>query len=245
MKTGFKEFSQSLKWFCFPSTCLICRTRILSPTSPLICQDCQPELRTLTPPFCPGCGMPFPNSSGPEHYCSSCLQSLWHFDMARSIFIYKGSLLNLIHNFKYSGTTTALSTFADYMNIINPLKNIEPPDLIIPVPLHITRLHERGFNQAVVLAKIFFPKERKKIKTELLIRKRKTIPQTGLSENQRRNNLKNAFSVCDPSQVKEKTIILVDDVFTTGTTVNECCKLLKRCKAKKIIVLTLARAVKE
>jgi ComF family protein len=118
------------------------------------------------------------------------------------------------------------------------------PDLVLPVPLHIKRLRRRGFNQASLLAVSFFPEEKKKIKNTILFRKRETVPQTGLNGSLRRKNIKNAFFVEAPEQVKGKNIVLIDDVFTTGTTVNECAKVLVKAGAKQVDVLTLARAEK-
>lgn len=111
----------------------------------------------------------------------------------------------------------------------------------MPVPLHVTRLRERGFNQAHLLARAFFPQQTNRIEATLLERTKKTEPQTRMSGAERRKNLKNAFRVNKPAMVFGKTVVLVDDVFTTGTTVNECARTLLRGGAKEVQVLTLAR----
>ncbi|MBU0483759.1 MAG: hypothetical protein KKB30_04510 [Proteobacteria bacterium] len=115
------------------------------------------------------------------------------------------------------------------------------PDLIIPVPLHKKRLQERGFNQALILARYLFPQQRKIIQQNLLERHQWTPPQTSLNGQARRNNLKNSFRVINNNQIPGKKILLIDDVFTTGTTVNECAKVLKQTGALEVQVLTLAR----
>ncbi|MDG4475500.1 ComF family protein [Thiovibrio frasassiensis] len=116
-------------------------------------------------------------------------------------------------------------------------------DWIVPVPLHPKRLRERGFNQALLLARAFFPKDRR-ITHDLLVRTRVTEPQTRFNGKARRTNLKNAFGVVKPQHIPGKKILLIDDVFTTGTTVNECARVLKKAGAADVMVLTLAR-VKE
>ena len=121
------------------------------------------------------------------------------------------------------------------------LSDIDQPDLIVPVPLHIKRLKKRGFNQALLLARIFFPEHHHLINFSVLQRKRNTSPQTGMDGKERRRNMKNAFVVVDERSVLGKAVLLIDDVFTTGTTVNECARVLKRSGAKEVKVLTLAR----
>lgn len=124
-----------------------------------------------------------------------------------------------------------------------PVQDLAEAELILPVPLHKSRLRERGFNQALVLAELFFPEHKKRIATTLLVRSQKTTPQTCLSGNERRKNLKKAFTISRPELVKDRSVILIDDVFTTGTTLNECAKTLKKHGARSVQALTLARVV--
>lgn len=113
--------------------------------------------------------------------------------------------------------------------------------MIIPVPLHAKRLRERGFNQSVLIARALFSHEKKRINTSVLQRHRWTEPQATYGGKARRKNLRNAFSVRIPAQIKGKKILLIDDVFTTGTTVNECAGVLLKAGAAEVIVFTLAR----
>jgi len=124
------------------------------------------------------------------------------------------------------------------------LQDIDTPDIILPVPLHIKRLRQRGFNQALVLARRLFFDDRKKLRFNLLSRQADTASQTGLSGIERRKNLKNAFRVESPSKIAGRQILIIDDVFTTGSTVNECAKALKAAGAKRVDVLTICRADK-
>lgn len=118
------------------------------------------------------------------------------------------------------------------------------PDLIIPVPLHVKRLQKRGFNKALVPVRNLFPKEKKKISYDILVRVTNTLSQTDLSGIERRKNLKNAFVAAKPSEVTGKNILLIDYVFTTGVTTQECAKALKRAGSKRVGILTMCRADK-
>jgi len=152
----------------------------------------------------------------------------------------------VVHRFKYQGKPACLPSFTRFaknLPQVAELGEVERPDLIVPVPLHPSRLRERGFNQALLLARAFFPKDRR-VTADLLVRLRPTEPQTNFNGAARRTNLKNAFGIVKPHRLTGKKILLIDDVFTTGTTVNECAMVLKKAGAAEVMVLTLAR-VKE
>ena len=134
-----------------------------------------------------------------------------------------------------------LSTFAALKNNSPVFKDIFTPDIIMPVPLHPERLRLRGFNQSLVLARIFYKEQNKKIDCHNLVRIRNTRAQIKLKGDERRKNLNNAFSLIRPEQVREKKIVIIDDVFTTGTTVEECSRILRQAGAAEVQVLTLAR----
>ena len=116
-------------------------------------------------------------------------------------------------------------------------------DLLVPVPLHVKRLRERGFNQAHLLIRRWAKQEGIPFDGLTLSRSRWTAPQTGLSRSERRKNIKGAFSIRHPERIKGRKIVLVDDVYTTGATVNECARVLMKAGAEFVDVLTLARAV--
>jgi ComF family protein len=116
-------------------------------------------------------------------------------------------------------------------------------DLIIPVPLHPKRLRWRGFNQSLLLARRVSHMYQVPIDPFLLYRNRETPPQTQLTEDERRKNVRGAFAIASGEALKEKNVLLVDDVYTSGATVNECCRVLVRGGAREVYVLTLARTV--
>lgn len=224
----------------FPPSCPSCRKMN---NSQLLCKGCFEQLQFIKTPYCSCCGRVFP-VHGDNHLCGNCLTTSWKFDKARSFVAYEEIIASLIHKLKYSGEMTGIETFKYLCEQSEVLADLTTPDLILPVPLHLKRLRKRGFNQALVLAKALFPEERKKIRHDILTRRTDTPAQMGLSGKKRRKNLTDAFIVANPSEVAEKNILLFDDVFTTGSTANECAKALKSSGCQKVEILTICRADK-
>ena len=234
-------FSASLNLF-FPPSCPSCMTLTGKSTGHL-CKDCFARLQFIFPPYCPCCGRGFSNGRE-NHLCLDCLESPWEFDKARSLVLYEEVVAGLIHRLKYSGILTGLSTFRQVWEQSSVVNDLEVPDIIHPVPLHVKRLRKRGFNQALLLARELFAEEKERIRFDILARQRDTPSQTKLSGKERRRNLKDSFVVKYPTEVSGKNILLLDDVFTTGATANECAKVLKNAGCKKVEVLTICRADK-
>lgn len=243
MNGSLSTFFHSLKALCFPASCLLCDCALPSSAKILLCPSCLPEISFINQPLCTCCGVEFPDSAQGNHYCSKCLTNKPAFEMARAILHYNDAAAKLVHSFKYAGKTYCHSTFSALKSLSTSVTDLVLPDLIVPVPLHVKRLRERGFNQAVILAHLFFPDNKQQIAAEMLLRTRITVPQTGLSGKDRRKNLKNAFAIGQTDKIKGKSVLLVDDVYTTGTTINECAKILKKHGAKNVQALTLARVL--
>lgn len=239
-----RTFLKALLDLLLPSFCLACE-KPLGPMPELsFCPDCLGRLHSIQSPLCPCCGRAYLAAAGGDHHCGACLTTPRHFNRARAFFLYEEPMKEVIHRFKYQGKTACLPSFAWLAHKMLPqLAELEGADWIVPVPLHPRRLRERGFNQALLLARAFFPKDRRII-PDLLIRSRPTEPQTSFNGAARRTNLKNAFAVVKPQRITGEKILLIDDVFTTGTTVSECARVLKNAGASEVMVLTLAR-VKE
>ncbi len=234
------DLGRAVRELCFPAVCLLCRESLPAFTAVHLCPVCLARMRLVQPPLCQCCGVEF-SGAGDSHYCGPCLASPPHFSRARAIFRYDDESAKLVHAFKYGGKTVGRATFCALAKEVGPLADLEAPELIIPVPLHAKRLKARGFNQALVLARFLFPQQRKRIAPRLLIRTRWTEPQTTLSGRERRLNLGGAFVVRHPERICGRHVLLVDDVFTTGTTLNECAKVLKEHGAARVEALTLAR----
>ena len=220
--------------------------------SPYLCSACLERYAPVESPICIRCGMMFKSREGDDHLCGDCIKEPKRFKIARAPGIYDRTLKKAIHCLKYRGKIQmarpfGMLLFAAFIRFWD-IKNI---DLIIPVPLHTKRLKERGFNQSYLLVRNWKQLASKSsiemsdiaVERNVLVRSRWTEPQTGLGRKKRMKNIKNAFKVNDCSRIAGKRILLVDDVLTTGATVNECAKTLLSDGAKRVDVLTLARAM--
>jgi ComF family protein len=151
---------------------------------------------------------------------------------------------SLTVKFKFSGKLGSLITLAALARLSPSLSQLSEPDIIIPVPLHKKRLQERGFNQALLIARECFPAWRDRLIVTGLLRHRPTAPQVSLCGRQRRKNLKGAFVAnIDSNMIEGKIILIVDDVFTTGSTASECSRVLKRAGAAWVEVFTITRSL--
>jgi len=234
----------------FPPRCLICNQFTLEAASgdtsetnrSDICPACQEGFVSLPLARCDRCGRPFQTDIPSVHTCAACLQKSPAFDQALAAGLFQDTLRAAIHDFKYNRRVGLARPLARFMarELTAPFYPPEA-DLILPVPLHWRRLRERGFNQALLLAKALFPSWRDRILLDLLVRIRWTEPQINFSGQERQRNVLYAFAVSRPEIVVDKSVILVDDVFTTGATANECARVLKKAGAKSVLVLTLAR----
>ncbi len=164
--------------------------------------------------------------------------------MARALGAYEGSLQEAIHRWKYEGKTYLTPLFAKWMaEGLNRYWKLDSLDLLIPVPLHRQRLRDRGFNQVLLLAREISLRTGIPYQKTILQKKKPTIPQVTLSGLEREKGLRGAFHVIGGEGLVGKSILLVDDVYTTGATVNECSKMLRRGGAKRVDALTLAHAL--
>ena len=220
--------------------------------APFLCQPCRHSIALLQAPFCRICGLPFESKEGGNHTCGTCIQSPKQFDLARACGVYCDGLKDLIHCFKYR----QIPQLAKPLGVLLAwgfLKYFQDRaiDMIIPVPLHPKRMRSRGFNQSYLLIhaaekewlRKVYDGQLPNITTKKLVRIRSTQPQTGLGRDHRRKNIRNAFAVNHFSSISQKSVLLVDDVYTTGATVDECARVLKKRGAGRVDVLSLARAV--
>ena len=159
------------------------------------------------------------------------------------MFAYREPLKSLLLSFKFGGRLTGLATLGRLAEQAGAETSFREPDLLLPVPLHLQRLRSRGFNQSLLLAQTCFPAWRDKISPDILLRLQPTTPQTSLSGRARRTNLKGAFNISEPQKIRGKRILLIDDIFTTGSTLHECAITLRQAGAKHIEAFTLARSL--
>lgn len=224
----------------FPEKCPFCRSlsKIEEGEIAGLCPACTEDIQWIKTPFCLRCGRPFPEGSTGD-FCSDCLQQKVAFDWGRAAVAYQGVMAKAIQRFKYQGDIRLAGPLSRFWNKMD-LKDISF-EAIVPVPLHPTRLRKRGFNQALLLGKSLGKTHNKQVLIKTLRRTRNTPPQVQLDHREREKNVRGAFEVRQRQEIMDKHLLLVDDVFTTGATVNECARVLKKSGAKEVYVLTLAR----
>jgi ComF family protein len=228
----------------FPPLCISCANVLPACEDKVFCGECRQNIHYINQCHCPVCGITFPDSPSGNHLCGSCLENKPHYSFARAALAYEGIILDAIHQFKYGRNISHGALLAGLLADFNfPDMDWSKTDLMIPVPLHIRRLRNRGFNQALILARALGQKHGVNVDFSLLKRRKLTLTQTGLDKKERALNIKGAFVVVQPARIKGKNIILVDDVLTTGATINECAKTLKKAGAKQVAVITLARVL--
>jgi ComF family protein len=217
-----------------PSTCAVCHAPVPERRWGGACPECWNSLIPIEPPFCVKCGEPAPAIEG---LCSLCLRGEHLFDFARSALLFTHVLREIIHHLKYADRVSMAKPLGDFLKRCLANEPFEGT-MVVPVPLHRSRERVRGFNQAELLAaRLGLPIERK------LLRRRKDTPsQTGLSRTERKRNLAGAFEA--RADVHGK-VIVVDDVYTTGSTMNEIARTLKRAGAERVEVLTVARVAND
>ena len=237
-------FWQALIDFLFPPKCLLCGESLGELPDDHPCPLCFSRIKFFSHPRCPRCGLGFGDTPGEDHLCSPCLTEERYFTRARAIGPYEGLMVEAISRFKYQGSSRLAKTLgtllAEYKDPDFPFSDFE---LVLCVPLHPHRLRQRGFNQSLLLARWVSRAHSLPLDFTALQRTRHTQPQTQLSGYERHKNIRGAFEVRRPELIAEKQILLIDDVFTTGATVQECAKVLLKAGAKQVDVLTLARAL--
>lgn len=229
----------SLIEFIFPSVCSNC----LSPIeiSNNICPSCWEDIDFIMPPYCEIKGTPFPFNIEQGTISASALKHPPSYDKARSVALYEGTMRELIHKLKYKDRHELTNLFVNWMKLAgNELLN--QTDIIIPIPLYKTRLWQRRFNQSALLAKRLSKQTNLPYDCSILTRRKKTKSQVGLTAKERQQNLKNAFFIEDSKKelIEDKSILLIDDVITTGVTVNTAASILKHVGASKVYILSLA-----
>ncbi len=217
----------------FPQWCVSCGRE-----GAFICDSCQRALPKIMPPLCPRCGQP--QSSG--ILCPSCVNWQAHIDGVRFPFRFDGAIRQAIHQLKYKNLRALAMPLARLLQnylAANPI----PGEALVPVPLHHRRLRERGYNQSGLLARELGKFTNLPVVDDCLIRQRQTSPQTKTATvDERRSNVANAFT-CRDQRLQNKQILLIDDVSTSGATIDACAAALKATGATSVWGLVLAREI--
>lgn len=246
----FSDPDWLLAWknILLPSYCIHCDSRLITEENPFYCPACWETLPRIERPFCPLCGVPHPIAIGfgtrSNFPCEKCrTHPNPYIDSICSPVLYKGIARDALITFKFKKKKFMADPLGALLREWIQMEMAEEHfDLIIPVPLHPFRLKRRGFNQSLLLAEQIINAFQGALLSQTLIRVRPTLTQTLLTVQERRKNIRNAFNVQNPDEVKGKKILLIDDIVTTSATVTECARVLKKNGATSVHVLSVARA---
>jgi ComF family protein len=251
---GFAErVAAALFFTLFPADCRICGFPLIEVSRLPVCQACLVVLRPLQGSYCAVCGesLNLPSQDCVETRCMLCQRTDPPYERAVAYGSYDAELRDLIHLLKFQLVRPAAAVLGHMLaGTIASLERQMPVGTIavVPVPLYSRKRRQRGFNQAEMIAREALEQLRRPKRLELcagvLLRCRETSSQIGLTRHQRRENLRGAFTVSDPTRIAKRNILLVDDVFTTGTTASECARVLLRAGAARVWVATVARTLK-
>ncbi|MCI0351659.1 MAG: ComF family protein [Acidobacteriales bacterium] len=238
----------SLSAVILPATCKLCQTQVEDLRLGVVCQSCWDSLKVIEAPWCGVCGYAFPSKAidPNQALCGACRRGLYRFDVARAYGPFQDSLREIIHHLKYGRHPSLARPLAVRLtSVYEAHRHSLQADWLIPVPLHPARERERGFNQAVEISRHFSRLAGVPLAWRWLLRTRPTQVQAGLTRRERRSNVNGAFDVSKGAEIQGKTLLVIDDVFTTGATLNECARILKQRGAAKVAVLSVARVIKE
>jgi ComF family protein len=232
---------QTILDIIYPVRCPICQT-IVIPKGERICSSCKEELPYIIEPKCKKCGKPIEQEE--KEYCSDCERKSYHFDKGFALWVYNDDMRRSIADFKYHGKKEYAKFYIDEIIRIYG-KSIEKfsPDVIAPVPIHRSKYLKRGYNQADILARGIGKEIGIPVLSQLLLRNKKTLPQKKLSDKERLSNLLEAFQFNENAVKyyhKEITrVLLVDDIYTTGSTVEACTNVLRSQGVYEIYFIVL------
>ena len=249
-----KQTAASLFFTLFPADCRICGSPLIEVSRLPVCQHCLDAIRPLHGSFCSVCGEALFSPAFIDRgdaTCGLCQRAHPRFERAAAYGSYSAGLRDLIHLLKYQQVRPAANVLGRMMaEVISGLEQRIPAGAIalVPVPLHARKHAQRGFNQSELIAaaalKQLGEPERFALSTGVLARTRETGSQIGLTRHQRRENLRGAFAVSRPAGIANRYVLLVDDVYTTGTTASECARVLRKAGASQVWVATVARTLK-
>lgn len=235
-----KLFRDGVLAFVYPPYCLVCGSP-LKMDEKLVCEPCWDEVERAEQPFCTKCGSSLKNPSQP---CPSCKDEGYNFSAVRVATGFNETVQKIIHSLKYRGKRSLAKRLGVILaNRTLGDERFTGADLLMPVPLHPSRARERGYNQSELIAEVIGQKLDLPVDKNILSRKKRTKAQTDLDAKQRRENVKGAFVVRRPEEVSGKRVVIVDDVLTTGATLEACTEALLSAGAKEVYTLALARAV--
>ena len=242
-RNKISSYTKLAELIFFPSFCKLCSSLLEFPQERVICRSCWESIKPSSFSYCLCCGRFF-NGSREPHLCLDCLEERPPFSYHRSCGKYKGKLRDIILLYKYRHFQVLGKDLAHF--VYRTLGREEEiwwkADAIIPVPLHPKRKKQRGFNQAQIIAKELARLKGIEFVSGRLVKIKNVPPQTSLEVKEREKNVSGAFAVVKREEIKGKVVLLVDDVYTTGSTIRECSSVLREAGVKEVRAMTVAQA---
>lgn len=228
-----------------PPRCLSCQDIVTKQGT--FCAACWPQLEFLTAPLCGRCGTALPAGSVHGLTCGRCLAAPPSFATARAVWRYDGAARAALLGFKHADRQEHARHFVSHMLRLDIPELADQQTMLVPVPLHRWRLWRRGYNQALELARALARLTGQPLRPDTLVRHRATVSQQGLDAEARRKNVTGAFSVPDrhAASIRGRQLLLLDDVITTGSTIESCTRALLKAGAARVSVLSVAMVVRE
>ncbi len=242
-----REAAGGLVALCFPDECRVCARALEEPSRVPVCGTCLGSFRVITAPYCGICGRPMVagahvGEAGPV--CALCRRGVYSFDLARSYAAYDDALLRTITLLKYEAIRPLARRLGERLaEVARADPAVGVPDVVVPVPLHPDRQRERGFNQAELLARGVASRLGLPMEAEALERRKPRPPKLKLSRHERWHAARGAYAAVTGRQFDNRRVLLVDDVFTTGATLDACARALHEAGAAHVTALTVARVV--
>jgi ComF family protein len=238
-----KSYIDSLLELVYPekNMCFICGRCGEDIGDTYVCSDCMNKIRKIEAPVSRKCGKHLASTS--SDLCTDCRSHMNYFEISRSPFLYDGLIKDLIYGFKYYNKPYLYKFFGRALIDCLNKNDFGDIDFILSVPLHKSKMRSRGYNQSELTAR-YVSDKLGKVYADALIRTKKTPKQSGQTRDERRENLRGAFAVRKNKKTEgiiSSSVLLIDDVYTTGSTVNECSKVLLEYGVNKVYVLTIAR----
>jgi competence protein ComFC len=243
LRAGASALARHVELLLFPSFCRVCSKPLGRPGERIVCDECLGRLRPRAGPVCTCCGR-FLEGAGESHLCRRCLERRPPYSLHRSCGPYGGILKDMIRLFKYERLSVLSRPLGLYVEeSLGAEEGLwAGADFLVPVPLHRKRERERGFNQSHLLAAELARGRGLAVLGGSLIKVKNVPPQTSLQGKGRRENVRGAYEVRRARRIEGKVLVLVDDVFTTGSTLRECSRALRKAGAGEVRALTLAQA---
>jgi ComF family protein len=247
LRKSLRQTLDALASLVFPAPCRICGDTLLTASRIPVCAECLASLRPIGGPVCRQCGRPFASGqavTATQPLCHLCRREVYGFDLARSFAPYDGPMVRAITLLKYNAVAPLGSWFgARLAELAASQPELAQADVVVPVPLHPARLRERGYNQAELIARPLARRLGLPLRPLLLVRTKPRPDKLKLSRKERWRIVRGAYGLRGGSQVDKVRVLLVDDVFTTGATLDACARVLRKAGASRIVAVTVARVV--